>query len=185
MNRIKQIINEVVEDFVLRTSKGNPIKRYQNNVGKLMGSDLYVHKNYVGDVLSPDQLANYQKLNSILENHISQTPQLRNFEPTIIKYNLKNDSVSFLMSRDFDTADEPTINGSIMIKNDGTISYRKEGRNPTIYHHKWTMVKDDYPGFNVADSKERSRKWLALTDLDPSKYGRKDYWEKEVVPRIK
>jgi len=189
MDKIKKIVDETVKTFlseeILRTAKGSPIKRYKDNVGKLMGADLYVHINYVQDILSPQQFEKYEQAEYILENHIKENPQLANFTPTIIKYNLTTNSVSFLMSRDFNTNPEPTINASILVKNDGTISYRKEEANPTIYHHKWTMVKDDFSGFDVQDSIERSKKWLAIPDLEPSKYGRRDYWDKNVVPNIK
>ena len=173
-----------LDEITLKTQKGSAIKRYKDDVGKLMGSHLYVHKDYIKDVLTPEQYDNYLRLKSLLEQHIQQNPGLSGFDFNIVKYDLKTNAVSFLMSRNFDTAPEPTINASILVKPDGNISYRKEEPNPTIYHHKWTMVRDDYQGFNVQDAIDRSSKWLSLPDLDSSRIGRQDYWNKNVVPNI-
>lgn len=182
LSRIKSIMG--INESEVKTQKGSVIKRFKNDVGKEIGGFLYVHRNYAQDILSPEQYGNYLRLKSRLESYAKLTPALNDFDFHIIKYDLKADDVSFLMSKDFDTSPEPIIHGSILIKKDGNISYRKEEVNPTIYHHKWTMVKDDYSGFNVKDSIDRSKKWLALPDLDSAKIGRKDYWEKNILPKI-
>jgi hypothetical protein len=56
--------------------------------------------------------------------------------------------------------------------------------DPYIYHHKWLFVSDDYEEFDVEASKSRSERWMALTDVDRSRIGRKSYWDEQVVPRI-
>ena len=56
--------------------------------------------------------------------------------------------------------------------------------DPYIYHHKWLFVTDDYSGFNVEASKERSRLWLGLDGVDKKRSGRKSYWVNNVLPRI-
>ena len=56
--------------------------------------------------------------------------------------------------------------------------------DPFIYHHKWLFVKDDYDGFDVEESKTRSRAWMALTDIDRTRIGKKSYWEGTVVQRL-
>ncbi|MCU0720689.1 MAG: hypothetical protein MUC83_13355 [Pirellula sp.] len=45
-------------------------------------------------------------------------------------------------------------------------------------------MADDYPGFDVAESKARSIRWIDLGDVDRSRIGRKSYWELFVVPRL-
>ena len=47
------------------------------------------------------------------------------------------------------------------------------------------FVKDDYKGFNVLESMDRSRKWLDVSDvINMSKIGSKGYWEEIVLPLI-
>jgi len=59
-------------------------------------------------------------------------------------------------------------------------------RIPQIYHHKWLFVKDDYQGFDVDKSKERSAEWLQVSDrINMSKIGTLNYWEDEVLPLLK
>jgi len=47
------------------------------------------------------------------------------------------------------------------------------------------FVDDDYQGFDVEASKERSRQWIALGDVDRSRIGKASYWKEHVVPRLK
>ena len=52
-------------------------------------------------------------------------------------------------------------------------------KNPLIYHHKWLFVKDDYKGFNVDESKQRSIDWKTKLGVDrvlTSKIGRLSFW---------
>lgn len=46
------------------------------------------------------------------------------------------------------------------------------------------MVQDDYAGFDVDASKQRSRVWLALENVDKTRIGRRSFWERTVVPRL-
>ena len=52
----------------------------------------------------------------------------------------------------------------------------KQKSSPQIYHHKWLFVTDDYPGFDVEESKNRSRKWVSLPNIDYSRIGYKKFW---------
>jgi hypothetical protein len=54
----------------------------------------------------------------------------------------------------------------------------------TAGHHKRLFVADDYDGFDVEASKQRSRKWLALDGIDFRRIGKKSFWEQSVVPRL-
>lgn len=163
--------NSITEN--IRTKKGSLIKRYRN-VGKLMGDDLYFHKNYVSEYIDPDF---YNKTKYLLPN---------GFDFNIIKYNEKYGTISFIDSPDFDTSDEPIVGDSYKVTTDGRITYTRRKNIPQIYHHKWLFVKDDYSGFDVEKSKERSKKWLEYSDrINMSKIGYKNYWEDEVLPLIK
>lgn len=153
----------------LKTQKGSPIRRSRLGVGKEIGGDLYLHRNY--ESLIPDQIA--------LETN---KEALDDFDYNVVKVR-KDGSMTFFRSPDFDTADEPTAGDYIKVSPDGAAS--TTSRTNAIWHHKWLFVGDDYTGFDVAASKQRSRDWLALPDIDFSRIGNRKFWEENVVPRIK
>lgn len=157
-------IHEILQETRLKTAKGSPIKRSSKfGVGKEIGGAVYIHKEYAH--VLPDDLRQY-------ESAVHQ--QYPDFEYTIIKYDLRGQGVSFLLSPDFDTANEPLITEYVTVKPDGST---KKGKSKTIYHHKWLFVKDDYKGFNVEESIQRSRDWLAIPDINFSRIGSsRDYW---------
>jgi len=147
---------------VLKTEKGSVVKRYPKlGVGKPMGGAVYIHKYY--ENLLPDAFNHYKE---ILSN------QFPDYEYNIVKFG--KDGASFLYSPDFDTAEEPVVESYVTVKSDG---FAKPGKSKTIYHHKWLFVKDDYPGFDVDKSFERSKAWLQIPSIPFSKIGQnKEYW---------
>jgi hypothetical protein len=106
------------------------------------------------------------------------------FRYVIVKHNPGNDAVTFTLCPDFDTAEEPNVGDSILVRVDGTFQKRQQLDDPYIYHHKWLMVKDDYSEFDVDASKERSLAWISLPDVDRTRIGRKSFWVENVLPRI-
>ena len=60
----------------------------------------------------------------------------------------------------------------------GNVRRRKQPRDPEINHHKWLFVEDDYEGFGVEASQQRSITWSALDDVDRSRIGKASYWNK-------
>lgn len=145
-------------------------------VGKKMGHDLYVHKSYESYVLPHDELDK------------AKTYLPKDFEYTAVKHNKKEGTFSFIHSPDFDTADEPTVGDSIKVHPSGHIKLTKQARDPKIWHNKWQWVGDDYKGFDVEKSKQRSKDWKAIVGVNKeisSRIGSKSYWEKNVVPNIK
>lgn len=155
-------------------------------IGKQMGHDLYVHKDYAKDTnISHDVLHNAKE-------HLSKNHP--NFEYTIIKHNKQTNNVSFLHSPDWDSEHEPHIHHSVLVKPSGETKYMGPKKDPQIYHQKWQFVGDDYKGFDVNRSKLRTTQYtnaidhLKQTTGDQSiskKIGTKSYWDKEVVPHIK
>jgi hypothetical protein len=123
-------------------------RRYKNNVGKAINGDVYVHRQYANIVVPGKE---YRKA-------ISLVPKSLRFN--IVKYNIKSGVISFIHSPDFDTASEPLVKASFVVKPDGSTRMIKSGQNEPIYHHKWLFVKDDYKGFDVQQSKDRSKSWL-------------------------
>ena len=146
------------------------IKRSKFGVGKLIGGNLYLHRNYVED-LSPD-----------LVNKVAQAEQsLDGFKYNALKIGLQNNNVTFINSANFDTAPEPTVGDFVVVDLDADTE--KSGKSNAIWHHKWLWVKDDYRGFDVDDSFERSEKYLKM-DIDFSKIGNKKFWEDNYATRI-
>lgn len=147
------------------------MKRSSNyKIGKYIAGSLYVHKNYLG------------VLPKAAQERISENRNKIDFD--IVKFNEKNKVITLVKCLNFDEQDEPEIIEQLTISNDGTLTSTKANSNPFIYHHKWTMVDDDYKGFDVTESKKRSELWTSIPAIDKNKIGRKKYWEEDVIPKI-
>ena len=144
-----------------------PARSREFGVGKEMVGCVYIHRCYES-VLGDRFIA--------ARKHLAPA-----FEYTVVKLNRTTGAVSFIHSPDFDSEDEPTVGDIWTIKPDGTANFRKQLSDPYIYHHKWLMVADDYAGFNVAASKDRSHYWMSLEGLDMRRIGRRGYWESVIV----
>lgn len=150
-------------------------------IGKPMIGTIYVHSSAV-DTLTEVEYKLY-------ENALSY---IGDFTFDIVRVSVKTGDVSFTQSHDWDTASEPSVGDSILVKSDGSIKHT-QGNN-LIYHHKWMFVKDDYTGFDVEASKKRSEYWMnseivIRLKLDPnekfnSKIGRRPYWDGKVCSVI-
>lgn len=131
-----------------KTLKGSVVKRSKYGVGKQMGSQVYLHKDYVSDVIPKKVWENALK---VLDDADS------GFEYNCVMYDTKTGNVRFDEAPDFDEAREPIVGDTITVKPDGTV---KRGHSNYIWHHKWLWVKNDYQGFDVNQSKAWSNKWL-------------------------
>lgn len=147
-----------------------PTRNKSTGVGKRMGSDLYVHRDYES-VLPQEELQRAKEL--------AATPDY-----TLVKYNAKNGNITFIQSPDWDTADEPMVGPARLVRADGVVKDITPHGDPWIYHHKWLFVGDEYRGFDVNKSKARSAEWMSLPDIDYSRIGKKSFWEKFVLPRL-
>lgn len=146
-------------------------------IGKKMGHDLYVHKNYVDQTPIPQDA---------LQAALARLPEGYDF--TAIKYNKQDGSFSFIQSPDFDTADEPTVGVSLKVAADGSVKRTNPPSDPWIWHNKWMWVGDDYPGFDVEQAKQRSKHWKDIIGVDKavsSRIGKKSYWDTNIVPKLK
>jgi hypothetical protein len=135
----------------LKTLQGSLIKRYRDNVGKDVGGQIYVHKNYADEIVPTDTLA---KAELILQT------QYPDFQYNTIMYDRKKGTVRFDEAPDFDTAREPIPGNYVIV--DPVTGQTKTGYSDYIWHHKWQWVKNDYKGFNVADSWNWSKQWLSV-----------------------
>ena len=147
-----------------------PKRSARFKVGKEIGGAVYVHKQY--ESLLPE---------SVQKAKLFLPPE---FSYTVVKFQMSEQTVSFIQSTDFDSADEPTVGDLYTIKADGSASFRRGLADPWIYHHKWLFVTDDYKGFDVEASKTRSRQWLRLPDIDFTRIGKKSFWEQNVLTRL-
>ena len=136
--------------MTLRTLNGSPIRRHRDDVGKLIGGKLYLHRNYISS--DPGLLAACRAAFSVLLSSGKAFPF------NCVRYDTKTGSVSFQEAPDFDTAREPMVGRYLTVDRAGRIL---EGYSKAIWHHKWLWVRDDYTGFDVEASKDWSRTWLA------------------------
>jgi hypothetical protein len=147
-------------------------KRSKYGVGKMMEPFLYVHKDYV-----PEQFT------ELVEKLKASLPE--DFEYTAVKIDTKTlDSISFIFSPDFDTADEPTVGTSYKVTTDGKVTVSKAPADPLIWHHKWEWVPDSYTGFDVEASKQRSLDWKSKLGVNKdvsNRIGRLSYWKQWIA----
>lgn len=146
--------NQTAVGGPLKTKKGSVIKRSTKyGVGKEIGGDIYVHKDYAQEVVPSSCWHNALE---ILEEAYPD------FQYNCIRWSPKTQKVSFQEAPDFDTAREPVVGDYITVDcSDGSIS---TGHSNYIWHSKWLWVRNDYDGFNVADSWNWSRRWLSTLD---------------------
>jgi hypothetical protein len=144
-------------------------------VGKTIGPHTWLHKLYEG-VLPQKVLAAAKR----------KLPKAHKYD--ILKFNKTTEAISFIRSVDFNYSMEPLVGTSIKVTTDGLVKKTAAStKNPLIYHHKWLMVKDGYPGFDIQESIDRSKIWKKAIGSDrsvTSRIGRRNYWLTEVVPKI-
>lgn len=149
------------KEIICETNKPRPL-------GKRMGNDLYVHKDYAIQAGVPAGL---------LKAAASKLPS--DFDYTAVKYNKKDGAISFIHSPNFDDANEPIVGKSIKVSADGQVKVTNPSKDPLIWHHKHEWVPDDYHGFDTARSKERSSLWKSVLGVNKdisSRIGRQSYW---------
>jgi len=137
-------------------------KTFHFQYGKHIGNKLYLHRSLVGTL--PEKM--YNELMRLDEEFFKymrkDNPKFKGYN--IIKIDFSTNTVSFILSKRFDTDDEPKIDMVYVLSNDETfyirliIDYRGKKSVP-IYHHKWMMVSYRYKGFDVEASTARSKWW--------------------------
>ena len=147
-----------------------PKRSSRYGVGKDIGGAVYLHRNYedrLGDVVvvAKDKLPD-------------------GFDYQIVKYNYRAKAISFIQCTDFDMTPEPTVGDIVTVNASGNVRRRRQPRDPEIYHHKWLFVAEDYEGFDIEASRQRSLATMLLNGVDRKRIGRKSYWEEHVIPRL-
>jgi hypothetical protein len=163
-------------------------------IGKVIGASKWIHISAL-DSLAEPEMALVDQARSMIAMAIPKVaPRIIQAKNSIVKVNLKEDTVIFTESPDWDTATEPLVGDMVGCKgvNTGAPPFYIPMRDPPfIYHHKWMMVKDDYPGFSVGEAKQWSEYWenhpavkaLASNPAEKfrSKIGDSAYWQKNVI----
>lgn len=139
----------------LFTSKGSPIKRYKGIVGKEVGGQLYLHKDYVDKILPYGSITK-----EVYDQAVASLPDGVSYNFTCVMLDKNKNIIRFDEAPDFDTAREP-IPGNYLSLNLNDMTYRN-GYSDYIWHHKWLWVMNDYTGFDVAKSWEWSKKYLSV-----------------------
>lgn len=91
--------------------------------------------------------------------------------------------VSFIQAIGWDELYEPIVGDSYnyrydMIKHEVELFKIVKGNNK-VYHHKWMFVdEENYKGFDIEDSKQRSKQYESIEEImnNKSRIGNLDYW---------
>lgn len=139
--------------------------------GKSVGGRVYLHRSAI-------------KFRPDLEPLIRRAQRLlgRRVAWDVARVDPGRGEVAFVSSPDFDIAPEPTV-GPAVVVDLVTGDVREWDQPGLIYHHKHLFVAPDYDGFDIEASARRSERWERL-DVDKSRIGRRDYWEREVLPKL-
>ena len=95
----------------------------------------------------------------------------------VIKYDTKQHKLSFIDSPDWLTSNEPIVGDSVCWNFDKESQTTRLGGN-AVYHSKELFVSDDYTGFDIDKTKERTKLWQSLVTKEEKKLiGSKQYWK--------
>lgn len=132
---------------------------------------IYIHKTALNQ-LKEEEKSVVNKALVMLEKKYD------NVDYQIIKVDLKNNKVSFILSRDWNTSHEPIVGDSYNINVlTNEIKIIKEKKNTQIYHGKHFFVNRDYEGFNVDNEEKRYNFWNSIIPkCHKSRIGYKNYW---------
>ena len=169
-----RLIDLLKETRVLKTQKGSAIKRSKFGVGKVIGGRIYLHRNYV-DRLPRDLQDRYHAAVAAMK---VVAPE---FDWRATAIDLKGEKVTLMEAPDFDTADEPRVGVYWTVAPNKP---PKRGQTNQIWHHKWLWVDDDYRGFDVEQSFQRSAKWLAIPDIPFAKIGKPEFWQDFIAGKL-
>jgi len=146
--------------------RGGTILGRNFSVGKVVWKRIYLHRNYAESQIGKD----YIRAKSVFD------AAGLDWNYNTVSYDLTTGAVTFQEAPGFDSSSEPVVGRMITIFKDGSIS--KERNETQIYHHKWQWVDDNYKGFDVEKSKERSQSYRNAGITSPS--GRSNIFAKQL-----
>ena len=141
---------------------------------KRVGYNLYAHKSNIAELKSKlsERLIGYLDAVIICMEKEIDAPY------HIIKVDTKGEKISLIECFDWDKHYEPIVGDSYCFDiSKGTYSMKKGGTK--VYHHRWMFVSENYKGFDLEKSKQRT--WM-LWDIPEfqeckNKVGSLKYWE--------
>ena len=139
---------------------------------KKVGYAFYVHKSNLNELLNA---VSEEERNHIV--YVIDIAKLYLFlEFDIVKYDRKTSNVSLISCPTWDDVNEPIVGDSYCFNSD--LSYKVIKGGTKVYHNKWQFVSEDYKGFNIEKSKERTRQWNSIPNIKElkCKVGYKDFW---------
>lgn len=146
---------------------------------KKIGGCIYTH------VSNMDKLP--EKLDEMMEKTtsimIDQNMLVEWLCGKVLKFDVKNNTVTMIESWDWDKAREPEVGDAYRVNLD-TQEIKKIKSKGQIYHHKWMFVADDYKGFDIEESKRWSEEWQSVIPTDKkikSRIGYKKYWDEYLM----
>ena len=158
-------------------------------LGKKIMDNIYVHKRYITEMVDKYKL--FPREFPEMYGYAATLAEIRLEDYTILKWNEREMKMSFIYSPIFNEFMEPDIDSYVTVSiQTGKVTRRKFkiGKNRPIYHHKWLMVEDDYPGFDVEAAKKRSiliEKVIKMFPwIDKKMIGYDNYWNKVVRPKL-
>jgi len=137
---------------------------------KTINDTSYVHKQYADNYFSK------------IKDYTAAKNLVKDFVYTIVKYCSTTGDFSFTYSPDFDTASEPLVSDSILVKKDGSVKFIKQQKDPFIYHKKELFVEPEYTGFDYNAACSRSSLIDSIPNLDKTRIGRLSYWQANILP---
>ena len=159
-------------------------------IKKVAGS-LYTHKSNIKELkskLSKKQLDLFNnlwhKINEDNEDFLAKD--------YVVKYNTKNDAVTFSVVLGWDNLlphselYEPIILMYIrykpVLQNTKICDWERFCKTPVklqVYHNKWQFVSETYTGFDIQKSKERTQHWNSIPNIKSlkSKIGYQEFWQ--------
>lgn len=146
---------------------------------KKIGNAVYMHR------LSIEKLGVPMYM---VHAFVKKMTEIGFFDWNIIKWDKKNKKVTGINAINWDKDHEPEIVKTVIYDHRMRSVKQLKGRGQ-IYHHKWMFVDEDYPFFDVDESRARTE-WINTVvkkhpNYDSHKIGYKAYWEKlisEVEP---
>ena len=148
---------------------GGPLKNYTGSlisrhkpVGKSIGGKIYAHMDYLNWIVPEEKID--QAVSLLKKNDLYQEA----FSYNCFCWNPKENTILFQQGPDFDSSPEPVVGFIIKVDLDTNEVSRSNKPFSQIWHHKWLWVDNNYDGFNVADSWNRSKEYVTKLLASPN-----------------
>lgn len=178
----KNILEKAKQYNAVQTKVGSTIKNYSGSsitrhkpVGKLIGGKIYAHINYLNQIIT-DKSKIKEAFKLLKDAGLYDEALSYN----CFCWNPKENIILFQEGPDFDSAPEPMVGYIIKVNLDTGNVVKSKKPYEQIWHHKWLWVDNDYNGFNVEDSWNRS-KYYATKVLESPDGSNIKNWKNQLI----